>query len=297
MKRFDPLLRKEMPDVVLAVGDVNSTIACSLVASKTNYDVGTNGSRTGPNAAKRPLIAHVEAGLRSYNRRMPEEINRVLADHISDLLLCPSEVAVNNLSAEGITKGVHVVGDVMLDVLNWAKQQMNGGQVGVLERLGLRNRGYVVATIHRSENTDELEKLTNILKAFDSLAEPVVFPVHPRTRKVIAGANVKPKSNVCLIEPLGYLDMVELLASARLALTDSGGLQKEAYWLGVPCVTLRDETEWVETVATGWNMLVGADCGKIVHAVHSFVPPTAHPELYGDGSAALRCVELIGAKV
>jgi UDP-N-acetylglucosamine 2-epimerase len=190
---------------------------------------------------------------------MPEEINRVVADHLSNLLLCPSDTAVSNLAAEGISQNVHLVGDVMLDVLHWAKQRADAKPPEILHRLGLRKKSYLLATVHCSENTDDLARLSRILSAFNSLDEPVVFPVHPRARKVITGADCRLKPHVQLIDPVGYLDMVTLAGSARLVLTDSGGLQKEAYWLGVPCLTLREQTEWVETVKAGWNALVGSD--------------------------------------
>jgi len=279
LKAIEDVLLTQRPDYVLIYGDTNSTLAGALAAAKLSIPV-----------------AHVEAGLRSFNRRMPEEINRVTADHLSNLLLCPSHAAVANLAAEGITRNVHLVGDVMLDVLDWAKQQIDSRPSAILGRLGLNKQAYMVATVHRSENTDEVARLSSILRAFDSLDEPVVFPVHPRTRKIVREMNFKPKSHVRLIEPLGYLDMVALVGSARLVLTDSGGLQKETYWLGVPCVTLREETEWVETVETGWNVLVGSDPKKIVDAVHSSFLPDSRPKLYGDGAAADKCVDRIEAR-
>ena len=276
LKGIEDVLLAERPDYVLIYGDTNSTLAGALAASKLSIPV-----------------AHVEAGLRSFNRRMPEEINRVVADHLSDLLLCPSETALNNLAAEGILENVHLVGDVMLDVLNWARQSANGNSPEILDRFGLRKQAYLVATVHRSENTDEVARFSRILSAFDSVDEPVVFPVHPRARKIITETGLRPEAHVHLTDPMGYLDMVALVGSARLVITDSGGLQKEAYWLGVPCLTLRNETEWVETVDAGWNVLVGADSAKIVDAVHSFAAPNAHPALYGDGAAADKCVDLI----
>lgn len=277
LKAIEDVLLVERPNCVLVYGDTNSTLAGALAASKLSVP-----------------IAHVEAGLRSFNRRMPEEINRVVADHLSDLLLCPSKTAVSNLAAEGISQNVHLVGDVMLDVLNWAKQRVGANQSAILDRFGLRKQAYLLATVHRSENTDEVERLSCILRAFNSVDEPVVFPVHPRARKVISEMGFQPEPHVRLIDPVGYLDMVNLLGSARLVLTDSGGLQKEAYWLGVPCVTLRNETEWVETVEAGWNVLVGADSNQIVNAVCSFSPPDSRPVLYGDGTAAAKCVDLLG---
>jgi UDP-GlcNAc3NAcA epimerase len=276
LKGVEDVLLAERPDYLLIYGDTNSTLAGALAASKLSVPV-----------------AHVEAGLRSFNRRMPEEINRVAADHLSDLLLCPSGTAVRNLAAEGITRNVHLIGDVMLDVLTWAKRRLAAEPSGILDRLGLTKWRYILATVHRSENTDDLARLSHILNAFNSLDQPVMFPVHPRTRKMIAEAHCRIERHVRLIDPVGYLDMVALAGAARLVLTDSGGLQKEAYWLGVPCLTLREETEWVETVEAGWNILVGTDSSKIVETVHSFVPSGSHPVLYGDGFAAGRCVDLL----
>jgi UDP-GlcNAc3NAcA epimerase len=273
---IESVLLTERPDRLLIYGDTNSTLAGALAASKLSIPV-----------------AHVEAGLRSFNRRMPEEINRVVADHLSDVLLCPSGTAVSNLAAEGVTRNVHLVGDVMLDVLNWAKQRAEARPAETLARLGLARKEYLLATVHRSENTDDRSKLASVLEAFNAIDEPVVFPVHPRTRKVIVETGAKVEPHVHLIEPVGYLEMVALTNSARLVLTDSGGLQKEAYWLGVPCITLRDETEWVETATVGWNRLVGADAARIENAVRTWTPPASRPSLYGDGFAAARCVDLM----
>jgi UDP-GlcNAc3NAcA epimerase len=277
LKGIEDLLLAERPDYLLIYGDTNSTLAGALAASKLSVPV-----------------AHVEAGLRSFNRSMPEEINRVVADHLSDLLLCPSDTAMRNLCAEGITKDVHLVGDVMLDVLNWAKQRLLAKPSEIFRQLRLTERRYVLATMHRSENTDDSARLSRIVNALNLLREPIVFPIHPRARKVIADAGCRLESHVRLIDPVGYLDMVALTSGARAILTDSGGLQKEAYWLGVPCLTMRDETEWVETVEAGWNTLVGSDTEKIVKAVDSFAPSRSRPSLYGDGFAAAKCVQLLG---
>lgn len=276
LKAIEDVLLAEHPNYVLIYGDTNSTLAGALAAAKLSIPV-----------------AHVEAGLRSFNRRMPEEINRVVADDLSDLLLCPSQTAITNLAAEGITKNVHLVGDVMLDVLNWAMPRMVANQLAILSRYDLSKKSYLLATVHRSQNTDNVARLSDILSAFNSIDEPIVFPVHPRARKIIAEKSLRLKPHVILIDPLGYLDMVALLGSARLVLTDSGGVQKEAYWLGVPCLTMRDETEWVETVDAGWNVLVGSDAGKIVSRARSFSPPDARPALYGNGAAADQCVDLL----
>ena len=277
LEAIERVLLEERPDYVVVYGDTNSTAAGAVAASKLSIP-----------------IAHVEAGLRSFNRRMPEEINRIVTDHLSDLLLVPSDTGVRNLAAEGITKNVHEVGDVMLDVLNWAKSIVKERQPAIVQQFGLRPDSYLMATVHRSENTDDFKRLSKILDAFNSMEEPIIFPVHPRARKVMSGMGFRAERHVHLIDPLGYLEMIALLSSARLVLTDSGGLQKEAYWLGRPCVTLRNETEWVETVQAGWNILVGYDTTKILNAVNSFSPPHSRPALYGDGGAADRCVDLLG---
>jgi UDP-N-acetylglucosamine 2-epimerase len=257
-------------------GDTNSTLAGALAAAKLHIP-----------------IVHIEAGLRSYNRRMPEEINRVAVDHMSDLLLCPSATAMRNLAAEGIVKNTYLVGDIMLDVLNWARERIAAQPPKILAQLDLCGAEYVLATVHRSDNTDDAKRLSGILSAINAINEPVVFPIHPRARKALADGKYKLSSSIKLIDPVGHLEMVSLTRSARLVLTDSGGLQKEAYWLGVPCLTLRDETEWVETVEVGWNRLVGSDREMIVEAVRSFVPPPHRPSLYGDGCVAARCAELL----
>jgi len=276
LMRLEELILAEKPDWVIVYGDTNSTLAGALAGSKLNV-----------------RIAHVEAGLRSYNRAMPEEINRIVADHLSDLLLCPSQTAVDNLRAEGITEGVRLVGDVMFDALAYVGARAQRGET-ILKPLGLEPHRYLLATVHRAENTDDMQRLQKILFAFASLQEPVLFPVHPRTRKLLnqLAPEVLP-ANVRLIDPVGYLDMVQLTRTARMILTDSGGLQKEAYWLGVPCITLRSETEWVETVAAGWNVLTGVDPATIVKALTTYCKPASHPPLYGDGHATTRIVEAL----
>jgi UDP-GlcNAc3NAcA epimerase len=275
--RLEEVLLAEKPDWVLVYGDTNSTLAGALTAAKLGIKV-----------------AHVEAGLRSFNRAMPEELNRLVTDHLSNLLFCPSQTAVDNLTTEGIKDGVHLVGDVMADILEFAKRHSQD-RSKILKRLNLTERGYLLATIHRAENTNDVQRLDDILTAFDTLNEPLIFPVHPRTRKTIEALAYMPAAHVQLIEPVSYLDMVRLTQSARLILTDSGGLQKEAYWLGVPCLTLRDETEWVETVQAGWNVVVGANTERIVKAIESFLPPVNHPALYGDGHTAERIVRILAA--
>ncbi len=274
---IEKVLVKEKPEWVLVYGDTNSTLAGALAAAKLHISV-----------------AHVEAGLRSFNRLMPEEINRVLADHLSDLLFCPSEIAVKNLAAEGITRGVHIIGDVMADAL-FDAVALASVQSDVLFRLGLEDKKFLLATVHRAENTDHPDRIKNILRAFSQIDETIVFPIHPRTRKVLEALGFQDwrTSHLKLIDPVGYLDIVQLEQSARMILTDSGGIQKEAYWLGVPCITMRDETEWVETVEAGWNRVVGADENLILDAVRTFQPPTSRPSLYGDGKSVSRLIRLL----
>lgn len=273
---LESALTAARPDWVLVVGDTTSTLAGALAASLCDL-----------------RLAHLEAGLRSFNRRMPEEINRLVVDHLAHCLFCPSQTAVENLAREGISQGVHLVGDVMLDVLQFARQQAMQSS-DALERFGLTPGRYLLATVHRAENTDDPRRLFGILDALQQARQPVILPLHPRTRQALAGQGWQAASaSLRLIEPLGYLDLIRLAASARLILTDSGGMQKEAYWLGVPCLTLRQETEWVETVEAGWNLLVGADPQRILDAIHSFQPPSHRPPLYGDGRAAERVVDLL----
>lgn len=272
---IEKVLQSEKPDWLLIYGDTNSTLAGALAAAKLHVP-----------------IAHVEAGLRSFNRYMPEEINRVVADHLSSLLFCPSVVAADNLASEGITKGVHVVGDVMADALLSASARAD--ESTVLEKFNLKLNSYLLATVHRAENTDDHERLSAILGAFADIGRPILFPVHPRTRKMLENAGMDLPANVLACEPLGYLDLVRALRDADMVLTDSGGLQKEAYWLSVPCITLRDETEWVETVKTGWNILAGANRSTIVHSVATFHHPQIHPMMYGgEGLAAKQICEVL----
>ena len=288
LMRLEQVIQEERPDCVLVYGDTNSTLAGALAAVKLQVPV-----------------AHVEAGLRSFNRSMPEEHNRVLVDHCADLLFCPTQTAVNLLTTEGITHGVHLVGDTMYDAVlqfvELARQQST-----ILATLDLDPKHYLLATVHRPYNTDEPENLQGILQAFLSLDEPVIFPVHPRTLKKISElglgipsfTDARQVNNLHLIEPIGYLDMLMLEQNARLILTDSGGIQKEAFFFAVPCITLRPETEWVETVETGWNVLVDADPAKIVTAVASQRWPSGTPPtVFGDGQASTRIVEQLGAQV
>jgi UDP-N-acetylglucosamine 2-epimerase len=237
-------------------------------------------------------VAHVEAGLRSFNKAMPEEVNRVLTDHVSDLLFCPTETAVENLATEGITEGVHHTGDVMYDaVLYYA--DIAEERSAILDELELGPDPYLLATVHRPRNTDDASNLRAILNALSETDETVIFPAHPRTQEAVDAENVAISDNVRVIEPVGYLDILQLERHARMILTDSGGIQKEAYFFGVPCVTLREETEWVETVEAGWNVLVGAEKERILEAVRDSKRAQARPELFGDGRAAERFVRLL----
>ena len=276
--RIEEILIEQKPNWVMVYGDTNSTLAGALAAVKLNIPV-----------------AHVESGLRSFNREMPEEHNRVIVDHCSDMLFCPTQTAVENLFKEGITHGVHLVGDTMYDsVLQFVSSARQKSTI--MNDLGLKPKGYLLATIHRPYNTDVPENLLNILSAFIEIGKPVVFPVHPRTKQKIAALNnaLQAKggaNNVLAIEPVGYLDMLVLEENAFSILTDSGGMQKEAYFMGVPCVTLRPETEWVETVEAGWNVVVGANREKIVNAVNSFKSNDKRPDLYGDGQAGEKILE------
>jgi UDP-GlcNAc3NAcA epimerase len=272
LERVERVMIQERPEWVIVYGDTNSTLAGALAAAKLQIPV-----------------AHVEAGLRSFNRAMPEEINRILADKLSSLLLCPSQTAVDNLAREGVADGIHLVGDIMADVLQWTLARI-GDSSGILNRLAVNGKRYLLATLHRAENTDSPERLQSILSAFNHIEEDIIFPMHPRTQKVMSGLGLQMEQHVRVVSPVGYIDMVTLEKNARLILTDSGGIQKEAYWLSVPCVTLRNETEWVETAETGWNTLVGADPAAIMEAVHGFAPPQAHPPLYGDGHTGTRCI-------
>lgn len=280
LELVERIIADEKPDWVLVYGDTNSTLAGALAAAKLHVPV-----------------CHVEAGLRSFDKRMPEEINRILTDHVSTLLLCPTRAAIANLDAEGITRGVHHVGDVMYDAaLSFAEIAETSSTI--LEKQGLRSKHYCLATVHRAENTDDPERLSSIVEALCEIASetcPVMFPLHPRTRarlKQHAIPRLETTPSLRIIDPVSFLDMIMLEKHARLILTDSGGVQKEAYFQGVPCVTLRDQTEWVETVDAGWNQLAGADRARIVAAANDAKPGRTIDE-YGGGQAAEKVVDLL----
>jgi len=274
--RFEEVVQKETPDLVIVRGDTNSTLAGALVASKLHIPV-----------------AHVEAGERSFDRRMPEEINRLLADQLSSAFFCVSQTAVKQLADEGIVQHVYWVGDVMLDA-NLANRPLARQKSTILSQLGLASGSYGLVTVHRAANTDDPARLTNIVTALSRVDETVVFPVHPRTRGVLEKLDAKFAGNVRLIDPIAYYDMMVLEENARLIATDSGGVQREAYFMQKPCITLRDETEWTETVHAGWNKLVGVDVDMIMHEWKNFSPPANQPPIFGDGSAGEKIANILG---
>lgn len=282
LAQIEEICMKERPDRVLLYGDTNSTLAGALAAVKLQIP-----------------IAHVEAGLRSFNRGMPEEVNRVLSDHVSDLLFCPSQTAVNNLANEGISDGVYHSGDVMYEALMHAVGNKKDRVNDILSQLGIKRGNYALATVHRPENTDHPEKLRTILLALVTVAEksPIIFAIHPRTKKKIKSYHLNSilenTPNLYAIEPLGYFDMVQLEAESKLIMTDSGGIQKEAFWMKIPCITMREETEWIETVEQGWNVLANTDYDLIVQRALSVQLPEFHEDPYlGKGSVS-RIIERI----
>lgn len=267
--------REAGPDVLLVYGDTNSTLAAALAAAELSVP-----------------LAHVEAGLRSFSPSMPEEVNRIAADHLADLCLCPTETAMEQLRSEGIGDRARLVGDVMLDGCLEARER---ARIGLLDELGLAPRRYHLATVHRAENTDAPDRLFGILEGLGKLSLPVVVPVHPRTSRAMAKLNARWPENVRAVEPVSYLENIALVSNATSVITDSGGLQKEAYFLGVRCVTLRDETEWRETVDAGWNVLTQVKPDAIVDAVERQQAPVAPPDLdlFGGGKACDRVVDAL----
>lgn len=269
MRRLEPVVLEVSPDWLLVYGDTNSTLAGALVGAKLGVPV-----------------AHVEAGLRSFNRAMPEEINRIVADHVADLLFAPDERAASQLANEGITHGVCVIGDVMADLAASVAARLPE-HPPVLEHFGLSPYTYAVATIHRASNTDDVQTFGRLIEGLRAADMPIVFPVHPRTREIAAREDVGEGDRIVVAPPLSYGEMIALMSRASVVLTDSGGMQKEAYVLRVPCVTLRDETEWVETLDDGWNVLAGSDPAKIARGAHRSRPTGQTPH-YGSGDAAVR---------
>ncbi len=276
---LEPVLREVEPDALLAYGDTNSTLAAALAGA----DAGV------------PVV-HVEAGMRCFDARMPEERNRVLTDHVASLLLCSSELAARNLAREALGERAVVVGDVMVDLAIRAQAHARA-QPGPLRERGLEPGAYLLLTAHRAGNVDDRARLERLLGVIEALPDPVLFPLHPRTRERLLAAGLWERlcamPGVQISEPLGYAEFTTLMCQARAVLTDSGGVQKEAYLARVPCLTLRASTEWVETLESGWNVLVDLDAAAVLRALER-KPPLEHPELYGDGRAAERCVEVIG---
>ncbi|HOX29977.1 MAG TPA: UDP-N-acetylglucosamine 2-epimerase (non-hydrolyzing) [Candidatus Paceibacterota bacterium] len=296
MIEFEKIVAKEAPNVVIVVGDVNSTLAGALVAKKMHI-----------------AVAHIEAGLRSFDMDMPEEVNRVLTDHISDYLFCPTKTAVSNLKKEGIVKNVFNVGDIMYDILKIKEKEL---KPDILGKLSVKSKEYLLLTIHRASNADNPENLKKIIGAVLKIKEKVVFPVHPRTRVQIVKlvkffkpfkklktlnelnelnqlSTLNGLTNILFTEPVGYMEMLALEKNAKRILTDSGGVQKEAFWLKVPCITLRDETEWVETLSGGWNVLAGTDEKKTIQALNRSFPRGKQGFYYGDGHTAGKIIRAL----
>ena len=276
MAKIEEIVLKENPDYLMVYGDTNSTLAGSLVAAKLHV----------------PVI-HIEAGLRSFNKKMPEEINRIMTDHVSEYLFSPTETGVVNLKNENITRNVYNIGDVMYDAVLY-NQELAEEKSTVLQDNSLEKKGYHLITIHRAENTDDVEKMKNILDAFSQIEEIKVWPIHPRTKHKLAdyGINIDSVPGLKVIDPVGYLDMLTLVSNAKKIVTDSGGVQKEAYFMKVPCVTVREQTEWVETLESEANILVGTDTAKIVEAVKKQVSPE-YKDVFGDGKAANKIVDIL----
>ena len=279
LMRIEKVLEAEKPDYVLVYGDTNSTLAGSLASVKLQIPV-----------------AHVEAGLRSFNRAMPEEYNRVLTDHCANILFCPTQTSVENLMREGICNGVHLVGDVMYDAIRlFGSVALE--QSKILDELNLGSKDYLLATLHRPYNTDTAERLQQFLDILFEIDEKIVFPAHPRTLQKLSSKQLNrlQQSNVLLINPIGYLDMLKLEQNARMILTDSGGVQKEAFLFSVPCITLRSETEWTETVDYGWNKVTGMDRSKILHALYNEAWPSANNlnAIFGNGYASEKIIDIL----
>lgn len=279
MIALEPLVVREKPDFIVVYGDTNSTIAGALVAAKLHIP-----------------IVHVEAGLRSFDRRMPEEINRVLTDHISTILFSPTQAAVDNLKNEGITEGVYNVGDVRVDVVTGIVPRARERQPALFASAGLQaGEPFALATIHRASNTDDETRLRQIVETFSTAEIPVLLPVHPRLRKMLDTFGLSFSDNVRTVEPLGFLDLIAALDACQIVITDSGGLQKEAYMLRRPAITVRDTTEWIETVEAGWNRLCEPepDAFKRAIAAARAEPPAEHPDFYGTIGVSDRMIDVL----
>ncbi|HPT77462.1 MAG TPA: UDP-N-acetylglucosamine 2-epimerase (non-hydrolyzing) [Defluviitaleaceae bacterium] len=276
MIKIEEIVLEENPDYVLVYGDTNSTLAGALVGAKLHI----------------PVI-HIEAGLRSFNKLMPEEINRILTDHVSSLLFCPTDTAVKNLINESITENVFNVGDVMYDAVLYNKK-LALEKSEILRKNNLNAKDYYLITVHRAENTDSFENMRNIITAFANIEGTKVWPIHPRTRKKLLdyGLDLGSIPDLLILEPVGYLDMLNLEANAKKIITDSGGVQKEAYFMKVPCITLREQTEWVETLKEDANIIVGTNIDKILSAVDKVVEPE-YENVFGDGNASEKILKFI----
>ena len=282
IEAIENILLNEKPDAVLVYGDTDSTLAGAIAATKIQL----------------PII-HIESGLRSFNRRMPEEINRILTDHASDFLFTPTSIASDNLSREGIPRQrIFLVGDVMLDSTKLFGE-ISDRRSNMVEALGLSPKKYVLATIHRKESTDDKRTLTSIVQGIGCSSEQIIGPIHPRTKNRIEQMGLSIPSNITFIEPVGYLDMLQLEKHARLIATDSGGIQKEAYFHGIPCLTVRSETEWTELVDAGWNVLANPnDFHQITQALKTHdIPPNSSELMYGDGKASEKIIEVIDREI
>lgn len=279
IEMIESIVLQENPDYVLVYGDTNSTLAAAIAAVK----IGVK-------------IVHIEAGLRSFNMNMPEEINRILVDRVSDVLFCPSELSKNNLATENITKNVHIVGDIMRDCINLYSQKFNKD---LYKSFKAKKGEYFLATLHRAENTDNKNKLEKILTGLNKIAKEykLILPIHPRTRKKLDNLSLWDKAkNIEITEPLSFFEIHALLKNSKALITDSGGMQKEAFYHGVPCITLRDETEWVETIDCGMNTLVGSDIDKIVSTSLSINSPKEfNQNIYGDGTTAIKILDILSA--
>lgn len=276
--KLEEIYEKERPDMVLVYGDTNSTLAGALVASKMLIPV-----------------VHVEAGLRSFNKIMPEEQNRIITDHLSSLLFAPTETAVRNLKNEGIIKNVYKVGDVMFDaVLHFGEVAKRKSEI--IKHLDIENEGFVLATIHRAENTNNLARLRNIIEALNDSGKTVILPLHPRTKKYIQDYGLSFNNNIKVINPIGYLDMLSLEKNCIKIVTDSGGVQKEAFFMHKPCITMREETEWVETVENDWNRIVGTDKEKILEEITNFKPRMLQKDIFGDGKSSEKICDIIESR-
>ncbi|MBI4143509.1 UDP-N-acetylglucosamine 2-epimerase (non-hydrolyzing) [Candidatus Woesearchaeota archaeon] len=278
MNGLAKIFMQENPDIVIVFGDTNSTLAGAMAASKLKI-----------------RLAHVESGMRSFDKSMPEEINRIETDRISDMLFCSTKAAVDNLKNEKIKGSIYLVGDIMIDALKASVKSAEKNS-GILKRLNLKKKKFMVATLHRAGNADDKSRLKSIIEAFAESGEKIIFPMHPRTAKALKSYGLYKRfenTNASIVRPLSYTDMLVLEKNARKILTDSGGMQKEAYFFKVPCITLREETEWVETVNDNWNILAGADKPKILDAIKNFNPRGRQEEDYGDGNACRNIVKAL----